>query len=284
MAAKKAMSITKATLLKLFSARQYLDRSVQEDLGLRIAFDVYFQDPLFAKNNSDLPAFDRAIVPWEPGMTDGPTTARFAVVDFNGDTGALVPPVEWDEEENCFLASDGAPISEKSFSEDRNALQAHQVHVWAVLQRALDFFESGFGLGRRISWGFEGNRLIVVPHAGYGKNAFYDRESKSLQFYYFDSGQEKIYTCLSADIINHEFAHAVLDGIRPYYIEGINPETAAFHGRPYCHTDRLPKQRISSVHRAQLNGRPRWGYSPQQTCRAVRQRGSRSSLPSHGAK
>ena len=38
-------------------------------------------------------------------------------------------------------------------------------------QRALDFFESGFGLGRPISWAFEGNRLIVVPHAGYGKNA-----------------------------------------------------------------------------------------------------------------
>ena len=96
-------------------------------------------------------------------------------------------------------------------------------------QRALDFFESGFGLGRRILWGFEGNRLIIVPHAGYGENAYYDRQSKSLQFYYFDRGKERIHTCLSTDIINHEFGHAVLDGIRPHYNESVLPETAAFH-------------------------------------------------------
>ena len=101
--------------------------------------------------------------------------------------------------------------------------------MWAVLQRALDFFESGFGLGRRISWAFEGNRLIVVPHAGYGKNAFYDRQSKSLQFDDFDDGAGTVYTCLSTDIINHEFAHAVLDGIRPFFIEAVDAETAAFH-------------------------------------------------------
>ena len=53
--------------------------------------------------------------------------------------------------------------------------------------------------------------------------------SKSLQFYYFDRDDERIHTCLSTDIINHEFGHAVLDGIRPLYIEAITPETAAFH-------------------------------------------------------
>ena len=29
--------------------------------------------------------------------------------------------------------------------------------------------------------------------------------------------------------MNHEFGHAVLDGIRPYYNEAVLPETAAFH-------------------------------------------------------
>jgi hypothetical protein len=101
--------------------------------------------------------------------------------------------------------------------------------VWAVLQRALTFFEEGSGLGRRIPFGFEGNRLIVLPHAGYGKNAYYDRKSKSLQFYYFDQDDERIYTCLSTDIINHEFGHAVLDGIRPYYYESSLVQTGAFH-------------------------------------------------------
>lgn len=227
MTENRSVSPTKATLLKLYAARRFLDGSVQQELGLKIPFSVYFQDPLFAKQNPDL-AFDEAAVPWEPGFSPGPTSARFAVVDFNADTGSLVPPSEWNEEQKTFCDSAGASIDGNSFK-NNHALEAHQVHVWAVLQRALDFFESGFGLGRRISWAFEGNRLIVVPHAGYGKNAFYDRESKSLQFYYFDNGPDTVYTCLSTDIINHEFAHAVLDGVRPYYIEAIRPETAAFH-------------------------------------------------------
>ena len=115
---------------------------------------------------------------------------------------------------------------------DKNAagtFQFHQVSVWALLQCALAFFEDASALGRSIPWAFEGNRLIVVPHAGYGENAFYDRASKSLQFYYFGSEEETVYTCLSVDIVNHEFAHAVLDGIRPLYNESSNPQTGAFH-------------------------------------------------------
>ena len=103
------------------------------------------------------------------------------------------------------------------------------VSVWATVQNTLDFFESGFALGRRISWAFEGNRLIVVPHAGYGENAYYDRLSKSLQFYWFDDEKGRVFTCLSSDIVNHEFGHAVLDGLRPYFYESVGAETAAFH-------------------------------------------------------
>ena len=48
-------------------------------------------------------------------------------------------------------------------------------------------------MGRTIPWAFEGNRLIVVPHAGYGENAYYDRTSKSFQFYYFGSEQDTVW-------------------------------------------------------------------------------------------
>jgi hypothetical protein len=100
-----------------------------------------------------------------------------------------------------------------------------------TLRQIIDgyFLESGFGLGRRIPWAFEGNRLMVVPHAGYGQNAYYDRASKSLQFYYFGPDSDPVYTCLSGDIVNHEFGHAVLDGVRPYFSESSSVETAAFH-------------------------------------------------------
>jgi hypothetical protein len=209
----------------LYAARRFLDGNAQTTLGLRIPFDVYFQDPLVAARDPDL-AFDTDfLVPWEPGLDDGPTSARFAVVDYDGNTETLTPPARWRPDLRAFVGPNDEPLDRDHTS----VLQFHQVNAWAVAQRALDFFESGFGLGRRIPWAFEGNRLIIVPHAGYGENAYYDRHSKSLQFYYSERDTYRMDTCLSADVINHEFGHAVLDGIRPYFMEALSPETAAFH-------------------------------------------------------
>ena len=46
-------------------------------------------------------------------------------------------------------------------------------------------------LGRSAPWAFEGNRIILVPHAGETQNAYYDRNSKSIQFYYFHSNGKR---------------------------------------------------------------------------------------------
>jgi hypothetical protein len=221
----KRRTTTKSTRIGLYAASQYLDSSVEKELGLQIPFSVYLQDPLVAEEDPKFGLDKDLYLRWEPGIADGPTSARFAIVDYNGDTGHLAPMARWDEKKECFLDPDGKVLDEGNVE----PLQFHQVNVWVVLQRALAFFEQGQGLGRPIPFGFEGNRLIVVPHAGYGKNAFYDRASKSLQFYYFDHEDTRVYTCLSTDIINHEFGHAVLDGIRPHYFESSLVETGAFH-------------------------------------------------------
>jgi hypothetical protein len=218
-------ALTAAERKILYAARRYVGLGLEKKLNLRIKLDVYFQDPLVAEIGEKIGFDDEFFVPWEPGLADGPTSARFAVVDYNADTGTVTPPAKWQPKQNIFVGPDGQPLDQHA----KDRLEFHQVHVWAIVQNALDFFEHGNGLGRKILWGFDGSRLIVVPHAGYGQNAYYDRQSKSLQFYYFDDGEKRIYTCLSADIVNHEFGHAVLDGIRPYYIEAISPETAAFH-------------------------------------------------------
>ena len=226
---KKAQAAIRNARPELYAARQFLDRDTQAKLEVRIPFDVYFQDPFVTASNAAYDFDEQFAVPWEPGLNDGPTSARFAVVDYDGGTEILNPPARWDADLDKFVDTNGKVLDRDNL----DSPQFRQMNVWASLQNALDFFESGFGLGRRIAWGFEGNRLIVVPHAGYGENAFYDRESKSLQFYYFDRGEEdapkRIHTCLSADIINHEFGHAVLDGIRPHYHESVFAETAAFH-------------------------------------------------------
>jgi hypothetical protein len=221
---KPALNLTRRSMIELYATNALLPHAVQVETGLRMPVEVYFKDPGVV-SEGEVGIDDEFTTPWEPGLRDGPTSARFAVVDYDATTNTLTSPAVWDGKQNCYLAPDGTRL-------DRNALslfQFHQLCVWAMVQNTLDFFERGFGLGRRITWAFEGNRLIVVPHAGYGANAYYDRASKSLQFYYFEGPHGIVYTCLSSDIVNHEFGHALLDGLRPHFYESVAGEAAAFH-------------------------------------------------------
>src|SRR5262249_6727818 len=222
---KPHRKLTRAMLMDLYAARRYLALDTLKETGLRMPVEVYFKDPDVAETHEGAGVDKDFTTPWEPGLRDGPTTPRFAVVDYDSTSNTFTPPAVWDWEENCYRAPDGTLLD----STAKRLFQYHQLSVWATVQNTLDFFESGTALGRRISWAFEGNRLIVVPHAGYGENAYYDRASKSLQFYWFDTDKGRVFTCLSSDIVNHEFGHAVLDGLRPYYYESVGAQTAAFH-------------------------------------------------------
>lgn len=223
-AAIKDVDISPDERVNLYSQARSLLESFKKKCGLLLPFTTYFQDPFVASKDSSLALDEEVYVPWEPNLTDGPTSSRFAIVDYNADTRTLEPPAVWDEAEQTFVGPGGAELSKQV-----QMRQFHQVSVWALVQRALAFFEDGDALGRSIPWAFEGNRLIVVPHAGYGENAYYDRASKSLQFYYFGDESGPIFTCLSTDIVRHELGHAILDGIRPLFNETTNPQTAAFH-------------------------------------------------------
>jgi hypothetical protein len=220
--------LPRSVLTDLYEAREFLGVDTLKKTGLRMPVQVYFKDPDVAAKTANAGIDADFTTPWEPGLRDGPTSARFAVVDYDSTRNVLTPPAIWDRKRNCYVAPDGKTVLD---AKQKNLYQYHQLSVWAIVQNTLDFFESSFALGRRISWAFEGNRLLIVPHAGYGENAYYDRASKSLQLYWFDdaSGKGKVYTCLSSDIVNHEFGHAVLDGLRPYYYESVNAQTAAFH-------------------------------------------------------
>ena len=221
----KNVSVSPDDRVSFYAQAYYLPWEFKRKCGLLLPFVTYFQDPSVAKEDPQMALDEEVLVDWEPGLTDGPTSSRFAIVDYNADIDTVEPPAVWDEQTQTFVGTDGRPLDAKNI----RPLQFHQVSVWALLQRSLAFFEDGSALGRTVPWAFEGNRLIVVPHAGYGQNAYYDRASKSLQFYYFGSAEETVYTCLSVDIVHHEFGHAVLDGIRPLFNESSNPQTAGFH-------------------------------------------------------
>ncbi|MGD9161869.1 MAG: hypothetical protein PVG39_25890 [Desulfobacteraceae bacterium] len=211
----------------LHQAGTFLPKDVKERLGLLMPVDVYVQDPYVAKENRGID-FSQISVCSEPDLMDGPTSARIAVVDYDGDTGKLEKPARWDAKIRRFVfeyKGKQEPITKNGCTE----FQFHQVNVWAIIQSVLDIYQEPWVLGRSAPWAFKGNRLIVVPHAGYMANAFYDRSSKSIQFYYFGSEDKRVYTCLSHDIIAHETGHAILDGLRPGFIEDSSLQTTAFH-------------------------------------------------------
>jgi hypothetical protein len=174
---------------------------------------IFLADPLVAHEYPTLGVDEVELRPG-PVMLDGPVSARFAVVDYNASERKLLPPAWYDGE---------------GFEARPGSAQFRQVNAWAVAQRTLEMYEHPQALGRRIPWAFRGSRLFILPNAGYWENAFYDRDTRTLQFFYFQGPDEPIYTSLSHDIISHETGHAILDGIRPDYNEHSSPDTAGFH-------------------------------------------------------
>jgi hypothetical protein len=151
---------------------------------------------------------------------DGPVTERLAVLDFDPTTGALAQGTR-------FRAADG------TYEVDAEAVESPdflRTNAFATVLKTIAMFEEDDTLGRRLRWGFDGPQLLVVPVAGEWANAFYERESRSLQFYFFPSKEgRRIYTSLSHDIVSHETGHAILDGIAPDLYHAITPQSLALH-------------------------------------------------------
>ncbi len=211
----------------LYQATPRLSNKNRRKLGLLMPADVYVQDPLVAEHD---PGLGQGTIDFEvePDLMAGPTSARIAVVDYDGDRDRLEDPVKWDRTRRKFYVGAGKN-KEYITWEHRDRPQFRQVNVWAIVQSVLRMYEATWVLGRSAPWAFEGNRLTVVPHAGYLANAFYSRGSKSLQFYYFGPENRRVYTCLSHDIVAHETGHAILDGLRPRYFQDSSIQTTGFH-------------------------------------------------------
>jgi hypothetical protein len=210
-----------ADYYNLYQASRFLSIDNRKRLGVLMPVDVYVQDPLLAESDAEL-ALNQIHVAREPDLMDGPVSARIAVVD------AGEEPVKWDADNRRFAISRNGtlePLTREHIGEP----QFRQVNVWAVIQSVLDMYEATWVLGRSVPWAFEGNRLVVVPHAGVWQNARYVRSKKAIECFYFDSGGKRSYTCLSHDIVAHETGHAILDGLRPYYFPVTSMQTRAFH-------------------------------------------------------
>ncbi|HKR00107.1 MAG TPA: hypothetical protein VJT09_05510 [Pyrinomonadaceae bacterium] len=192
-------------------------------------------------------------IKWEKHLKPGPVGRKIAVVDYDAANKRYYPPVNLDDLR--IVARDGLDPSE---SDPR----FHQQMVYAVAMETIEKFEAA--LGRRIRWrradrppGWNHQKvgdgqkqpsdlwrgddiwiLRLYPHAMVQANAFYSPEAKGILFGYFaakekDQGRnlpgQRVFTCLSHDIIAHEVTHAIIDGIRGYFTEPTNPDVLAFH-------------------------------------------------------
>lgn len=156
-------------------------------------------------------------VPWED-LANGPTGHRVHVVDYDSTTQTMYAPAVVGAGDVPDPVDDAEILGDPGF---------HARNAYGLVMRTLARFE--YALGRRVSWNFRAHQLKVVPHAFEEMNAFYSREAESLVFGYYRRGGEPIFTCLSHDIVVHETAHALLDGLRSRFLAPSSPDQAAFH-------------------------------------------------------
>ena len=119
--------------------------------------------------------------------------------------------------------------------------------AYGVVMRTIRNFERA--LGRPVLWSDQRpkdrrkpaqfvQKLRIYPHALREANAYYSPAKKALLFGYFPADASDpgghlpggmVFSCLSHDIVAHETSHALLDGIRPQFIEPTNADVLAFH-------------------------------------------------------
>jgi hypothetical protein len=161
---------------------------------------------------------------------DGPVSPRVAVLDFNPDDGALAPPARFEPPKaGAHSGSYEVPHPVSIGDPDVDPV-ATAVSVFGAVHKTIGMFEEPDALGRPVDWAFGAPQLLVVPRAGQAANAYYERESHGLQFFFFTNpAGRRIHTSNSQDIVAHETAHALLDGIAPDLYSAISPQSLAIH-------------------------------------------------------
>lgn len=183
---------------------------------------ILAQDPSIRLNNRVLTS--QVEISAEP-LIEGPCGARIKVVDFDASADRLyLPMIDGYQKDGEWLD----PFRGEKIDEHLGNPHFHQQNVYAVAMHTLARFESA--LGRRVNFAFSGHQLHIAPHAFSEANAYYQRESRSLCFGYFPGPHNRtIFTCLSHDVVAHEMTHALLDGLRPRYIDPSSADQAGIH-------------------------------------------------------
>ncbi len=218
---------------------------------MKIQIPMMIQDPKLSKLEGLERIREKHNVE-EDFFLDGPVSRRVAILDLDPKTGKLEPGVPFRPPRGRqtlwrYALADEADI----YARDAIALS-----VFGTVLSTMYMFEESDALGRKLVWGFGGPQLLVIPRAGKRANAFYQRASRSLQFFFFPNPQQEgdtVFTSLSRDIVAHETGHAILDGIAPGLYNAITPQSLALHEGVADLTAALMAFRSHSLRRAVLD-------------------------------
>ncbi len=197
----------------------------------KIEAAICVQDPWVLRKKKVPVGLTTILLNGQYGVRDGPMSSRFEVVDDDAELAEL------NGRGTAFKMGKKPPLKAAQKTQARwmtRNRKFRQVNPWAIVSRLLALLESDRVFCRRIPWAFDGGRLQIRPHdtkqSRDDLNAWYDKNSKAIRFGYVvgENGQG-VYTCLSHDVIAHEFGHAVLDGLKPYYEHPATPDQDAFH-------------------------------------------------------
>jgi hypothetical protein len=193
----------------------------------KVRIPLMIQDPLYAQNKG-IDAFE-GYDPVREFFLDGPVSKRVAVLDFDPDTGELSQRVNYIPKPRRGWYEDDQGVNIRNYLvEDIYKPAFMQASTFAAVLKTIDLFEKKDAMGRELTWAFDAPQLLVIPRAGKMANAYYHRDTHSLQFFFFpaENGNGRIiYSCLSRDIVAHETAHAIIDGIAPELVDSATPQS-----------------------------------------------------------
>jgi hypothetical protein len=201
---------------------------VQDLLGQEtVTMTVLAQDPDVV--SKDRPVTTGLAVP-ASRLQRGPRNHRFHVVDVNASGTTARPPVVLHEPDDPWTYADPwADLSDAKARALASDAGFRAQNVFAIAAHTLALFERY--LGRRIPWRSGWPHLYLVPTGMLGANAHYSPDMNAVVFGWLPAVGDLpvVYSCMAYDVIAHEVTHAVLDGLRPRFVEPGLPDQLAFH-------------------------------------------------------